>query len=409
MLRKLRIRLPWLQESSLLRSRAGSLLGNLGGSLTGSFPYSSARTRAVNIVRLMWLRSERVLFGLVAAFALLLFAGCQADSRPQAPQVTCYAATYGQGIYRSTNGGKSWFPLKEERRDIYYYHKRLFTNPFEKSELYVATTGKGLSKIELKKDESRLSIARFDGMTIRAIAFVRSHTSSETKEEILVGTSNEGILKSSDNGKSWQPFNNGLYFQEVNMLYAQGGNLFAGTLRDLFKWSSSREKWEACSVGMKNKNIISMGGDKQKKIMLAGCGGFQEEKGFFETVPCLYRSMDEGGSWVVSDKGLPDGALVYSVAVNPTKPERVFLGTSDGVYRSLDSGISWEKLKNGLPRDLRVLEIKMARAPDGTHIVYAVVGPEGIFMAMDIEDPQWVNCSYGIAWTGITSIVAAQD
>ena len=55
----------------------------------------------------------------------------------------------------------------------------------------------------------------------------------------------------------------------------------------------------------------------------------------------LFRSGDGGRTWFSMSPGLKDLA---SVAVNPKRPEELFVSTTEGaIYQSLDGGKSWEK------------------------------------------------------------------
>jgi len=98
------------------------------------------------------------------------------------------------------------------------------------------------------------------------------------------------------------------------------------------------------------------------------------------------------------------GTLVYVIAINPKRPERIYLGTSAGVYRSTDSGQNWTKMEDGLPKDLRVFDIKIERMSDGKDVVYAA-GSRGVFMTIDDDETFWVDKSYGLEPTAITSII----
>ncbi|MGH2829100.1 MAG: hypothetical protein ACRDJM_01310, partial [Actinomycetota bacterium] len=57
-----------------------------------------------------------------------------------------------------------------------------------------------------------------------------------------------------------------------------------------------------------------------------------------------FYSRDLGKTWKRS-KGLPDGALGFQVAVDPTKPAVVYIATSKGLFRSADAGASFANVK----------------------------------------------------------------
>lgn len=64
----------------------------------------------------------------------------------------------------------------------------------------------------------------------------------------------------------------------------------------------------------------------------------------------VWMSSDAGATWTPRD-GAGDGAIpdipVHSLAVDPTRPERLYLGTDLGVFVSLDRGLTWAVENSG--------------------------------------------------------------
>ncbi|MBW2610137.1 MAG: hypothetical protein JRC68_07310 [Deltaproteobacteria bacterium] len=344
----------------------------------------------------------------VGLIFLLLILGCQRElSRPKSYDITCYAATYGKGVYRSDNGGISWFPVDTDQKDIYAYFKRIYLSPDNKDLLYVTTTGAGLFLFELRTRELE-GVGKFRDSIITSIAFKDIPTVQQGKNKVLVAGNKIGIFETQNEFEAWHPSNNGLTYRDVNVLLTRGEDLFAGTAKDLFKRGETSKQWMAASEGIKNKNILSIDFDPQDKILYAGSGPYEGEKGRFEDIPCLYKSTDQGRTWVASDEGIQEGTLIYIICVNPIKPERIYLGTSNGIFLSTNSGKRWEKMENGLPRGLKLFDIKIARMSDNMDLVYAA-GSKGVFMTIDNDNTLWLNKSYGLERTAITSIVLLPD
>lgn len=345
---------------------------------------------------------------LLALILLILAAGCNKElSAPKDYNITCYAASYGKGIYKSDNGGTSWFAIDADQKAIYAYYKRLYQGLHDRGVLYVTTTGGGLFTLDLQTGHLE-RVERFKDKNVRSVAFRGAASDLEVRGEVLVGMNGGGVFKARVGPGTWQPCNNGLTFRDVNVLFAPGKALYAGTVKDLFKWGESSKQWVPASRGIKNKNILSMAADPEGKTVFAGSGAYEGKRGRFEDIPCLYRSLDAGLTWTGWHKGLPDGALIYTIAVNLRRPERIYLGTSDGVYRSTNSGQDWSKMTGGLPNGLRVFDIEIAHIADGMDVVYAA-GSKGVFMSMDVDEAVWASKSYGLPRTAITSILIESE
>jgi photosystem II stability/assembly factor-like uncharacterized protein len=336
---------------------------------------------------------------------LALFAACREPLPvPKDYNLTCYAASYAKGIYRTDNGGRSWFPLDLDQTDLYAYFKRIYQDPRHKSTLYITTTGAGLFRIETNS-LTLSTMNGFEGKTVSSVTFAASYLfEEESREEMLAATNGSGILRTCEVSDSWLLCNQGLIYREVNVLFSHEDLLLAGTAKDLFKWDEKAIEWVPASEGIQNKNILSLGADSAAKTLYAGSGAYDGERSFFQEIPCLSKSTDQGKTWFPCDEGIPDGTLVFTISVNPGRPERIYLGTSDGLYRSTDAGGQWSQMEHGLPKALNVFDIKMARMPDGEDVVYAATSV-GIFVTTDDDETRWVRRNYGLEPTAVTSLL----
>ena len=62
-----------------------------------------------------------------------------------------------------------------------------------------------------------------------------------------------------------------------------------------------------------------------------------------------WKSTNFGASWTAIDSGLPAGAPVNLVKVDPGSNTTLYAGTHLGVYRSLDAGATWARFGSGMP------------------------------------------------------------
>ncbi|MEO7867197.1 MAG: fibronectin type III domain-containing protein [Candidatus Eisenbacteria bacterium] len=62
--------------------------------------------------------------------------------------------------------------------------------------------------------------------------------------------------------------------------------------------------------------------------------------------PSYWRSTDGGATWVTSaSSGLLE-VSIFTLAVQPSVPSRVFASTDHGIYRSVDAGITWTSVSS---------------------------------------------------------------
>lgn len=339
---------------------------------------------------------------------LLSVAGCRekTDLSKSGEDIVCYAASFNGGVYISDNGGISWYPLLEDQEDIYFYFKKMFASPDSKR-LYIATTGGGLFFIDMEKGVLD-KVDAFKDEDVRSIVFRNTRNGEGAGLEIYVAKKETGIHKGTAETDTWEPVNDGLTYRDVNVIYENSGSLLAGTINGLFRLDEKSKKWVDISEGIEKKNIISISATPDGGTIFLGTGAYQIKKGFFQDIPSLYRSTDNGETWEQAGKGLPDDVLIFSITVNPLKPERIYLGTSDGVYRSTDGGSKWSGMDEGLPEEFRALNIMIAHTTESEDLVY-VVGANGLYMALDEDNPIWTSRSYGIEKTYISDILLKTD
>jgi photosystem II stability/assembly factor-like uncharacterized protein len=93
----------------------------------------------------------------------------------------------------------------------------------------------------------------------------------------------------------------------------------------------------------------------------------------------VYRTDDGGRTWQARNRGvraqfLPDpdpefGQCVHKIALNPSRPTRLFLQNHWGLYRSDDAGDSWQDIANGVPSDFGFPIVAHPHDPDTAYIV----------------------------------------
>ncbi len=66
--------------------------------------------------------------------------------------------------------------------------------------------------------------------------------------------------------------------------------------------------------------------------------------------PYAWKTADGGKTWQAIGAGLPDGAFVHAVRVDPKRAGLLYAGTERGVFVSFDDGAHWQSLQLNLPQ-----------------------------------------------------------
>jgi hypothetical protein len=173
--------------------------------------------------------------------------------------------------------------------------------------------------------------------------FVRTINVSGTN--LFVGTSGDGIFRSSNNGTSWTAINSGLTNLYVNAFTVSGTNLFAGT----------------------------------------------EGNG-------VYRSTNNGTSWSVT--GTLSTPYIYALAVSGTN---IFAGADgDGVFRSTNNGANWTLVSTGLT-NTRVF----ALATSGTNLFAGTFGGAGVYLSTN-NGANWTSAGSGLTNTSVNTLLVSE-
>jgi len=142
--------------------------------------------------------------------------------------VTCkngdlLAGTWGEGVHRSTDNGSSWFVGGYDVGDDYVYRINVRDDGvvFASEDDYLYSSSNNGSNWSTA---SRIpGNGSLQNPAITCISFSKNNY-------VYVGTSNEGILMSTDNGKTWSPLNKGIENQAVwSIVTDSTGSIWAGT------------------------------------------------------------------------------------------------------------------------------------------------------------------------------------
>jgi len=195
-----------------------------------------------------------------------------------------------------------------------------------------------------------------------------------SRGDIFAGTSSRGVFRSMDNGESWEPVNNGLTNTSVLALAINSsGDIFAGTRGDgVFRWRNDGDRWEAVNTDLTNTSVFALAINLSGPMFAGHIFAGTYLRGVF-------RSRDNGDSWTAVNAGLTD-TNVFALAINSS--EHIFAGTQrGGVFRSTNNGDSWEAVNNGLTNTS-----VFALAINSNGDIFAGTRGGGVFRSMNNGD-----------------------
>ena len=214
--------------------------------------------------------------------------------------------------------------------------------------------------------------AGLGGMCLHSI--VQDPTSAD---RMWVGISAAGVFRTDDEGKSWQPMNNGVRADFLPETYPEVGQcphkvvmhpakpqtLYQQNHCGVFRSDNGGQEWLDISEGLPSRfglpmaihgqdpdTVYVLPEDKVVGDQLGGGMRFVTDAKFR-----LFRSRDAGRNWEPLTKGLPQKhaylhAMRDGMATDALDPCGVYVGTSTGqLFFSRNEGDSWQLLADFLP------------------------------------------------------------
>ena len=245
-------------------------------------------------------------------------------------------------LYRSTNGGETFLSVSE-RIPVFNV---LLVDPHREDRVIVGS-------------DDGVYISGDGGQSFSQAASSRHVTGLDSIDgETILAATGEGILRSSDGGKSWALHTEGLPSTtalRVRMARSSPNLVWATTSDGVAKSADGGVIWRDVSgtpsaSGLPARNLQALSVHPQNPdIALVATETYNfsvRSSHLFKSGQYygqgVYRTEDGGRSWTRSDKGLIEDVL-EDITAHPTRPFEVWAGqqASRGFYRSRDAGQSW--------------------------------------------------------------------
>jgi hypothetical protein len=315
-------------------------------------------------------------------------------------QPILYLATWGKGVYSSSDLGSRWVRARAGMRSfrvrsVYVLPERFLIRPqglsSPREPFLLAATADGVYR---SSDGGKLWMRSNTGPSDsdHVTCFAACASATVSGRPVLFAGSQNGIWRSTDLGDSWTVISRGLRNPSIRSMYSVGQTVFAGTDgAGVYRSRDLGESWESANKGLAASKITSMqvaGGS-----LLVGTHG----NGLFR------RSADQT-QWIsIGDLATASyvTALVCVYESEGSPLSAVLAGTTRGVFRSHDAGLSWHRWNEGLTdSSVRCLAATGLRVFAGT--------ADGVFQG-STSGGAWGQSTPGFLYHNVTSLDAAND
>jgi photosystem II stability/assembly factor-like uncharacterized protein len=267
---------------------------------------------------------------------------------------TLYLATEYAGVLKSTDSGESFRPVNAG-----FANHQLSQMTSDGKRLYASSTYEGLYGGVFVSDDGGLEWSLRANEEALLGRNLHSLTASPGST-LLLGASEDGILKSADGGKTWSalppprllpssrtlqnkghavPASSGHFrIHTLRAVSLDKPVLFAGTDAGLFRSSNLGTSWEQVkAAGLTGIPVLAVDAPSSGAARLAA-----------RTSSGLFISVDEGRTW--QPAMLPDASYyLYDLALPASADVAILAATSRGLLRSNDEGAHWELVTEGIP------------------------------------------------------------
>jgi photosystem II stability/assembly factor-like uncharacterized protein len=266
---------------------------------------------------------------------------------PRRPEVLYLGSELG--LFRSLDGAESWAPVPGPLAGLQVWS--IWLAPSRPDLILVGTCPSRLFRSDDGGQTWAEAPARMETACPRIL-----HTRVTTitgdpadPERIWAGVEIDGVQRSRDGGRTWQPVGTGLSSRDIHALVvlpdgAGKRRLLAATNNDVNVSGDDGETWTPLQVGRvlpwSYCRALAQPCGRPEVVLLGNGDGPPGTAGI------VARSADGGETWRPAAMPGRANSTVWNFAVHPADPARVYASSVSGeVYRSADGGAVWEKLE----------------------------------------------------------------
>jgi len=250
-----------------------------------------------------------------------------------------FAGSWCEGIFRSTDGGKSWLPSREGLDQYDVPRVVLAMKPTKR--LLAATEGGLCVSLNNGRTWRYSAIADEERCTFTDLQIHPANQQflvgrAEVSGELTAGISSDGgttwsLGTTIPNGYGFSPTGPGLALDphDQKVIYLPSWHEASGS--GVVKSTDQGETWHYVNSGLSDKGVFALCSDpRDGSILYAGTHGGK-----------IFKTTDGGASWSDVSTGLRN-QFVFDIAVDPIDSNRLYAAADDALYGSTDGGRTWD-------------------------------------------------------------------
>jgi photosystem II stability/assembly factor-like uncharacterized protein len=284
---------------------------------------------------------------------------------PRNPQNIYAGLDNGGGVWKSSDGGASWSPLRNGLPPNRYIIT-LVIDPSNTNTIYAGFYDGVYTSTDGGASWSRASTG-FPNYPVYVQRLVIDPSNPQTLYAGVynTGSTSYGVFKTTNGGANWTLASSGLPQTDVNVLAIDPQNpqtLYVGFYNSgVYKTTNGGASWSAVNNGFPSSNTfidaLAVDPSNSQNVYAGVSGGG------------VYKTANGGQSWSQTNSGLPNGATPTSIVIDPTNPQRIVIGTFyTGTFVSTNGGQSWSAINSDISS---ALVQAVALDPSNTQTIYA--------------------------------------